>query len=97
MVKNPNAKAGDVRDTGLISGLGRSPGGVHGNPLQYSCLENPMEQRGLVAARFSNSSSLQVISRDSDKLGHLSGRILSLIPNKIPQVSPLLANTDLLS
>ena len=32
-------------DAGLISGLGRSPGGGHGNPLQYSCLENPMERK----------------------------------------------------
>ena len=43
VVKNPPTNAGDVRDTGLIPGLGRSPGGVHGNPLQYSCLENLME------------------------------------------------------
>ena len=40
VVKNPPASAGDVRDTGLIPGSGRSPGG---NPLQYSCLENPMD------------------------------------------------------
>ena len=33
----------DIRDTGLIPELGRSPGGRHGNPLQYSCLENPMD------------------------------------------------------
>ena len=42
MVKNPPVNAGDVRDVGLIPGLRRSPGGGHGNPLQYSCLENPM-------------------------------------------------------
>ena len=42
MVKNLPANAGDIRDEGLIPGLGRSPGGGHGNPLQYSCLENPM-------------------------------------------------------
>ena len=47
-VKNPPAKAGDIRDVGSIHGLGRSPGGGHGNPLQYSCLENPMDQRSLV-------------------------------------------------
>ena len=41
MVKNPPASAGDIRDTGSIPGSERSPGGVHGNPLQYSCLENP--------------------------------------------------------
>ena len=44
LVKNPPANAGDVRDLGLITGLGRSPGGGHGNPLQYSCLENPMHR-----------------------------------------------------
>ena len=39
--KEPTCQAGD---TGLIPGLGRSPGGGHGNPLQYSCLENPMDR-----------------------------------------------------
>ena len=38
----------NVGDLGLIPGLGRSPGGGHGNPLQYSCLENPHGQRSLV-------------------------------------------------
>ena len=42
MVKNPLTNTGDVRDASSIPGLGRSPGGGHGNPLQYSCLENPM-------------------------------------------------------
>ena len=41
-VKNPPANAGNIRDMGLIPGLGRSPGGEDGNLLQYSCLENPM-------------------------------------------------------
>ena len=45
MVKNPPANAGDIRDTGLISGPSRSPGIGNGNPLQYSFLENPMERR----------------------------------------------------
>ena len=44
VVKNLPANAGDVRDTDLISGLGRFPGGCHGNPLQCSCLENPMDR-----------------------------------------------------
>jgi len=43
-VKNPPANAGDVKDGGLIPGLGRFPGGGHGNLLQYSCLENPMDR-----------------------------------------------------
>ena len=44
MVKNPPAKAGDLRDAGLIPGLGKSPEGGHGNSLQYSCLENSMDR-----------------------------------------------------
>ena len=44
VVKNLSANAGDIRDVGLIPGLGRSPGGGHGGPLQYSCLENPMDR-----------------------------------------------------
>ena len=45
MVKNPSANAGDVRDTGSIPGSGRSSGRGHGNPLQYSSLENCMDRR----------------------------------------------------
>ena len=44
MVKKPPVNAGDVRDTGSIPGLGRFHGGGNGNPLQYSCLENPMDR-----------------------------------------------------
>ena len=44
VVKNPPPSAGGVRDSGLISMSGRLPGGGHGNPLQYSCLENPMDR-----------------------------------------------------
>ena len=44
MVKDLPANAGDIRDLVSIPGLGRSPGGGHGNPLQYSCLENPMDR-----------------------------------------------------
>ena len=45
MVKDPPANAGDIRHVGSIPGWERSPGGEHGNPLQYSCLENPMDRR----------------------------------------------------
>ena len=41
MIKKPPANAGNIRNVGLIPGSARSPGGGHGNPLQYSCLENP--------------------------------------------------------
>ena len=42
--KESACNAGDTGDVGLISGSGRSPGGGHGNPLQYSCQENPMDR-----------------------------------------------------
>ena len=45
MVKNPPASAGVISDVGSIPGLGRSRGGGHGNPFQYSCLENPMDRK----------------------------------------------------
>ena len=44
VVKNPPANAEDMRDAGSILGLGRSSGGEYGNPLQYSCLEDPMDR-----------------------------------------------------
>ena len=44
VAKNLPANARDLGDKGLIPGSGRSPGGGHGNPLQYSCLENPMDR-----------------------------------------------------
>ena len=50
MVKNPPANAGDTRDMGSVPGSGRSPGEGHGNPLQYSCLENPMDREAWQAA-----------------------------------------------
>ena len=48
VVKNQSVNAKDIRNLGLIHGLGRSSGRRHGNPLQYSCLENPHGQRNLV-------------------------------------------------
>ena len=44
VLKNPPASAGNIRNTGLIPGLERSPGGGNGNPLQYSSLENPTDR-----------------------------------------------------
>ena len=57
--KEPAARAGGARDTGLIPGPGRSPGGGHGNLLQYSCLENPM-----------NSGAWLLQSTGSQRDGH---------------------------
>ena len=44
VVENPSANAGDIRDRGSIPGSGRSSGGGHGNPFQYSCLGNPRDR-----------------------------------------------------
>ena len=44
VVKNPSVREGDIRDVGSVPGLGRSPGEGNGDPLQYSCLENPMDR-----------------------------------------------------
>ena len=44
VVKNPSSDAGDSREVSSVPGWGRSPGGGNGNPLQYSCLENPMHR-----------------------------------------------------
>ena len=52
VLKNPPAHVGDTGDVGFIPGSERSPGGGHGNPLQYSCLENPMN-RGAWQATYS--------------------------------------------
>ena len=51
MVKNPPANAGDMRDAGVILGLGKNPGEGSGNPLQYPCLDNSMD-RGAWQAMF---------------------------------------------
>ena len=48
VVENMPADAGDLREAGSVPGSGRSPGGKNGNPLQYSCLENPHGQRSLM-------------------------------------------------
>ena len=48
-VKNPPASAGNIRNTGSIPELGRSPGGGHDNPVEYSYLKNPMDRGGWLA------------------------------------------------
>ena len=63
MVKNLSASAGDLRDSGLIPRLGRSPDGGHGNSLQYSCLENPMDSGAwqILVQRVAESDMTEVI------------------------------------
>ena len=63
VVKNLPANAGNVRDVGLIPGSGRFPGGQHGNTLQYSCLENPMNRGAwwAIVHRFAESDTSEAI------------------------------------
>ena len=63
VVKNLLASVGDIRDTGSISRCGRSPGEGHGNPLQFSCLENPMDRGAWRATvhRVAESDTIEVI------------------------------------
>ena len=68
VVKNLPANIGDLRDMGSITGLGRPPGGGHGNPLQYSCLENPRDRGAWQATvhRVANSrTQLKRLSTDT--------------------------------
>ena len=57
VVKNPPDNAGAAGDASLIPGLGRSPGGGNGNPLQYSCLQNPMDRGAWQATDYSIAKS----------------------------------------
>ena len=71
MVKNLSASAGNVRDSGSISGSGRSLGGVHGNPLQYACWENAMDRGAWWAA-----SRRVTKSHNGSKLGMHAGMVI---------------------
>ena len=57
VVKNMPPSAGDIRDTGSVLGSGRSPRGEHGNPLQYSCLENAMDRGAWQASPWGRKDS----------------------------------------
>ena len=74
VVKNPPAKAGDTRDSDSIPASGRSPGGGHGNPLQYSCSENPHGQRSLVGLQ----------SLGSQRVGEFSSVQFSSVAQSCP-------------
>ena len=68
-VKNPSANAGDIIDVDSIPGSGRSSGGGHGNPLQYFCLENPMDRGDWWAI----AQGLQRVGHDWSDLAHTQG------------------------
>ena len=65
VVKNLSVSAGDIRDSGLIPGSGRSPGGGHGKPLQYPCLENPVDRESWWAI-------VHRIAKSQTRLGQLN-------------------------
>ena len=75
VVNNPPANAGDKRDMGLIPKSRRSPGGGHGNPLQYSCLENPMDR----GAWWATVHSIQSIVIQSD----MTKRLITHAPYRL--------------
>ena len=68
MLKNPPPDAGDVGNTGSVPGWERCPGGGHGNPLQYSCLENPMDRGAWWATVQRVAKSW--LGHDSEDLAH---------------------------
>ena len=72
VVKNLPANAGDIRDVGSIPGLGRSPGEGNGNPLWYSCLENPMD-RGVCWATVHGVTESDQLSRHSQEARKYTG------------------------
>ena len=76
MVKNPPASAGETRDAGSIPESGRSPGGGHGNPLQYSCLENPMD-RGAWRATIHKVTKSQVRLKQRSTQAPMTHHLLS--------------------
>ena len=61
VIKNPPANAEDIKDADYVPGSGRSPGGGHGNPLQCSCLENPLD-RGAWQATVHGSNTIEELS-----------------------------------
>ena len=83
VIKKPPANAGDVRDAGLIPGLGRSPGGGHGSPLQYSCLGNSM-------GRGAQWATVHRITKSQTRLKQLSTHAT----NKYFGLSKMLLNTN---
>ena len=84
MVKNPPANAGDVRDLGSIPGSGRSPGGGHGNPFQYSFLESPMDRgawKAIVhgAAELDMSEQLSRLPKKRAIVGFSGGSVIKTL------------------
>ena len=83
MGKNPPANAGDRGEEGSFPGLGRFPGEGHGNSLQYSCLENPMDQRtwpAIVWQRVRHNSSDLAGTRAAEDFPSCTHKIAAVLP-----------------
>ena len=92
LVKNPPANAGDTRDVGSIPGSGRSLGGGHGNPLQYSCLENPHGQRSQAGYSPCGCKELDTIEHRRKRVDVISNKPRHSLPYNGQSMS-LRANT----
>ena len=90
VVKNPPANAGDARDAISIPGLGRFPGGGHGNPFQYSCLENPMDRGAWWATvhGVTKSRSMHAIHASSEACCNGLNHIPLPPPNSYVEILP---------
>ena len=75
MVKNPPANAGDAKDTNSIPGSGRSPGEGNGNPLQYSCLDNPMDRGAWRATVLGIAKSQTRLKQLSTQHTHMGSKV----------------------
>ena len=84
MVKNLPVSAGDIRDAGSIPGSGRHPGEENGNPLQYSCLENPMDRGARQATVHGVTKSQTQLSMHACKHGVTPGRGVGRIQGECP-------------
>ena len=88
VVKNLPVSAGDIGDLGLIPGLGRSPAGGNGNPLQYSCLENRMDRgawRGAAHSVTESDKTDELVKKQDHTLARRQ-----ILPSEVAQSCPTL-------
>ena len=97
VVKNPPANAEDVRDAGSISGSERLPGGGHGNPLQYFCLENPMDRGAWQATVHRISKSQTQLKQHSLLHTHIPVWLVPLSAPSLQMGKPYRGNFKLLT
>ena len=88
VVKNLLANAGDIRDEGLIPGLGRSPGQGHSNPLQYPCLENPMDSGAWWATVPRTIKSQTRLKQLSTHILTHTSNLMAFYSSKYPPIDP---------